>query len=790
MKSFLAAVAASMVLLFVALPANAYTFTQTLEVGNTGVAVSALQQILQRLGFYTYPEITGYFGPTTREGVVAYQKAHSIDSLGIVGPKTRAALNVDSVTSSSVMTTAPSRQSTAPAAFSRDLAIGESGSDVSELQQLLRTAGFYTYPEITGYFGAKTREALSLYQISEGIEPTGRIDKSTRSALTGQSPRSVRSNPSTVQPPIATWLSGGGASPVPSGIASIDAIQQSSQTSDTISPTISFISPTRNQTISGSFVTSPILITASSTDDRGVAGVRFILDGVSIGPQLTTAPYSIAWDTASSTNGDHTLTAVAWDAAGNRATSTVSVTIANTWPNHPLIGAIRWDAWWAPTPDATSSPGIYGIGAPLWNDYDFRKPFYGWFESGVPNQQAIMDQEINYAADAGLDYWMFDWYPQNQGATTTHLMDAYNNYLASPYKNRIKFAFMMSADSTNWSYQSDFLINAIQDPQYLKTPDNRPVIFWWNTSNIPGTGFGPTWRNYFASINQRAMALGLGKPLYITANMDISSADRFELDGVSSYGPAGSGAPTPSSCWNEQVKSDTSNWDRIASTYLRVVPGLTAVNDSRARGGVRWMQLSTYSQWESHVRSAYQWVSNAPVASVGTQPMMLIYAWDEIDEGGPGIVPTLQEGTKYLDAIKAVKTGTYPSTYTDTYNGDNCAISYTGAWSYVFPVANSYQNDEQVSYSEGDVAVLTTDKTAGFTVKGVTGPGRGKAQFSIDGMVISVADLSAISTSTKQTLFTSGSLPAGTHSLTIKNVSTDTAHQIVGIDSIDVLVKR
>jgi hypothetical protein len=58
--------------------------------------------------------------------------------------------------------------------------------------------------------------------------------------------------------------------------------------------------------------------------------VQFRLDGANLGVEDTATPYSISWDTRTASNGSHTLTAVARDAAGNTATSaTVPVTVAN-----------------------------------------------------------------------------------------------------------------------------------------------------------------------------------------------------------------------------------------------------------------------------------------------------------------------------------------------------------------------------------------------------------------------------------------------------------------------------
>lgn len=70
------------------------TFTQYLALGSENVEVTALQNKLATLGFYSGP-VTGYLGPLTETAVKAYQSARGISSVGFVGPSTRAALNAE-----------------------------------------------------------------------------------------------------------------------------------------------------------------------------------------------------------------------------------------------------------------------------------------------------------------------------------------------------------------------------------------------------------------------------------------------------------------------------------------------------------------------------------------------------------------------------------------------------------------------------------------------------------------------------------------------------------------------
>ncbi len=96
--------------------------------------------------------------------------------------------------------------------------------------------------------------------------------------------------------------------------------------SDTTSPTVSISSPS-----SGAVVSNTIPISAVAADSVGVIGVQFKIDGVNVGIEDISSPYSINWNTTTFSNGDHSISATARDAAGNTKTSqSVSVTVTNT----------------------------------------------------------------------------------------------------------------------------------------------------------------------------------------------------------------------------------------------------------------------------------------------------------------------------------------------------------------------------------------------------------------------------------------------------------------------------
>ena len=93
---------------------------------------------------------------------------------------------------------------------------------------------------------------------------------------------------------------------------------------DTTAPAISFTSPSNNSTISGN-----INITVNASDNVGVTNVAIKIDGTQIGNSLSSSPFTEAWNSSLVSNGSHTITATASDAAGNSTTASITVTVSN-----------------------------------------------------------------------------------------------------------------------------------------------------------------------------------------------------------------------------------------------------------------------------------------------------------------------------------------------------------------------------------------------------------------------------------------------------------------------------
>jgi hypothetical protein len=96
---------------------------------------------------------------------------------------------------------------------------------------------------------------------------------------------------------------------------------------DTTAPTVAIANPVGGSTVSGL-----ISIGVNAADNVGVARVDLKVNGTVVASDVA-GPYAFSWDSSSVANGMNNLVAIAYDAAGNVASSsTVAVNVANAAP--------------------------------------------------------------------------------------------------------------------------------------------------------------------------------------------------------------------------------------------------------------------------------------------------------------------------------------------------------------------------------------------------------------------------------------------------------------------------
>ncbi len=113
--------------------------------------------------------------------------------------------------------------------------------------------------------------------------------------------------------------------------AAVSLATSSTPPPDTTAPTVSISSPSDGATVSG-----VVTVNVTAGDDTGVTSVTLSVDSAVIGSD-TTAPYTFNWDSTTSSNGLHTVSATASDSAGNSSTSSITITVNNVADAPPSV---------------------------------------------------------------------------------------------------------------------------------------------------------------------------------------------------------------------------------------------------------------------------------------------------------------------------------------------------------------------------------------------------------------------------------------------------------------------
>jgi subtilisin family serine protease len=154
---------------------------------------------------------------------------------------------------------------------------------------------------------------------------------------------------------------------------------------DTTPPAVAVTAPEPGATISDTTT-----LRAHASDDVFARGVQFQVDGAALGVEDITPPFETTWDPRSVGNGEHVLTAVARDSAGNLATSA------------PVTVTVDVDSV-APQAAVTAPAGGSTISAPIAVEADASD------DRGVTRVELYLDSVL-LATDTAVPY-SFAWDP-------------------------------------------------------------------------------------------------------------------------------------------------------------------------------------------------------------------------------------------------------------------------------------------------------------------------------------------------------------------------------------------
>jgi len=168
------------------------TTAHTLRKGDRGSAVTQLQKQLKKLGYYTYPSTTTYYGDNTVAAVEKFQKAKKMSADGVAGKATLAALfgstyaRIFEGSDAYISGTASAAASASASGNTQGtLTPGMRSDTVRTLQTRLSELGYLSAKYVTGYYGPLTQQAVKEMQLGNGLSGDGIYGEASRKKLKG-----------------------------------------------------------------------------------------------------------------------------------------------------------------------------------------------------------------------------------------------------------------------------------------------------------------------------------------------------------------------------------------------------------------------------------------------------------------------------------------------------------------------------------------------------------------------------------------------------------------------------
>lgn len=346
--------------------------------------------------------------------------------------------------------------------------------------------------------------------------------------------------------------------------------------------------------------------------------------------------------------------------AGNH---TSGQNISNNSSNKPVfLGAYYYNGWTDPGNSSDTKNSFNAITEELKSDYPERKPIWGW----ITSSPSIMKAQIDAAANAGIDFFSFDWYFKD-GTANMPLNQALDLYLKAPNKARLKFCLMVAnhepflTGPENWPALTSEWIKLFKNSSYLKVA-GKPFLIFFSVSSLIKE-FGSATAVHVALDSLRLVAKKEGtKGVTIGAcvygnSKSVEEAVTCGFDILTGYNYHGAGlkanqVETPIA---NMLNADLQVWNQIKNlSSLPYIPVATLnwdprpwrKNPSTIPHFVGYSLNSVYNS----ITALQQWISGNQDRT-SKERMALLYAWNENGEGG-WLTPSEMLKDSLLQGIK------------------------------------------------------------------------------------------------------------------------------------------
>lgn len=313
-----------------------------------------------------------------------------------------------------------------------------------------------------------------------------------------------------------------------------------------------------------------------------------------------------------------------------------------------LIGAFYFDGWAGENKKTkvVENPPTH-LTSELATTYSGRKPVWGWRDDDV----SIMERQIDLAAENGIDFFVFCWYwAKDKGSFDQQYCESKPTntsirlFMKARNRHKMKFAILIAnhkgaeiIGQDNWTQAISYLSETyFHDSQYLKV-DGKPYLCVFSPKAcVP----------YVSAMKERTDGLYMVSCYSEQKGFDMMTWYNIRLPehGCSEQ-----------RTYKELIDYAESKWNGVPYT-TNFSPLVMAGWDNRPweteeKKGVYCVDRSP-KLFKRHLKNAIQTVNNRPSV---TNKTILIYAWNELGEGGY-IIPTAEDPKgKYLKMVKKVK---------------------------------------------------------------------------------------------------------------------------------------
>lgn len=323
-----------------------------------------------------------------------------------------------------------------------------------------------------------------------------------------------------------------------------------------------------------------------------------------------------------------------------------------------IVGVSRWDGQVGDSSPVGKEENRI-LGSSKWND---RLPFYATKPTSDTvsmscTTQEIMDREIAYAKEAGIDYWAFCWYSDKFKGDCSDMAIPRKLYLSSTHKDDIKWCAILFTH-TMYEDEEDAFVKQMGEPNYQKVLNGRPLIYCFK--------YPIATKEQIDRLREKCKAAGIPDPyIVVTGPYEIDGlynfAEDIKADAVSFY----AFIPSDKDSYSLQSKLERGTWKLYKKDGKKVIPCVTLGWDVRPRVEAEpdykyssnqygyYLPEPTTDEISSQLQSAIDWNNaNKDAAEANT---LLMYSWNEFSECGVRTVcPKMNGDRSVLDAIKKV----------------------------------------------------------------------------------------------------------------------------------------